>query len=126
MDADRISPVRVHPHHLFFPGQTYAADDLNAYEAPLKGLPSAPRAPPSSSDVKQRADFRNPFFLAHFVTESGQLVSRRRTRLSKSAHVAAGRQVKIARAMGFLSHDTGRDVLRERAKSHKVDLKEWW
>lgn len=103
--ADSVSPARVHPYRLFYPGQMYTPQDLDPYKARemARGVDAHPgrRAIPSSQ-VVAKADFRNPGFLASFLSESGKLKPRRQTRLRQKLHRHLGRQIKLARQLGLL------------------------
>ena len=48
------------------------------------------------------ADFRNLEFLNDFVTDGGQIVSRRTTKLQAKVHRHLARQIKTARIMALL------------------------
>lgn len=52
--------------------------------------------------VEEFADFRNGAFLSQFVTATGKLLPRRRTKLSAKLHSALCREIKLARNMALL------------------------
>ncbi|KAL6781775.1 MRPS18 [Auxenochlorella protothecoides x Auxenochlorella symbiontica] len=106
--AEEQSPSRVHPFRLFYPGQTYSPEDLDPYQAaPPEFGRSVTRQPPAipAKVVLARADFRDAAFLSSFITDTGRIVPRRRTKLSAKLHKHVARQIKTARAMGILRAD---------------------
>lgn len=109
--AEEVSPMRINPHRLFYPGQTYSPDELDPYKSnsfmDQTGRLFAARTTVPASTVEQFADFRNAAFLSQFVTATGKLVPRRRTRLSAKLHSAMTREIKLARTMALL-HPTQR------------------
>eukprot|EP00887_Chlorella_sp_A99_P008040 scaffold12.g8040.t1 len=108
--TDSVSPARVHPHRLFYPGQNYSPQDLDPYKGRLRPPTTSEqrarnRRPVVPRTVMERADFRNPKFLSQFVSEGGKLHPRRRTQLRQKLHRHLARQVKIARIMGLMAPD---------------------
>jgi ribosomal protein S18 len=103
--AEEMSPARLHPHRLFFPGQTYAPLDLDPYKAKevtiKQDLMRRGTAVPAAA-VEAFADFRNVPFLSNFVSPAGKLLPRRRTRLPAKLHREVGRQVRLARVMAVM------------------------
>ncbi|GAB4823408.1 hypothetical protein N2152v2_010454 [Parachlorella kessleri] len=111
--AEEVSPDRIHPYRLFFPGQLYAPQDLDPYSAKSVDFdaltPASKRGPShfiSRAEVEAHADFRNAQFLTSFVSEAGKLVPRRRTRLQQKLHRHLCRQIKVARSMAILPIDS--------------------
>lgn len=103
--AEEISPQRLLPHRLFYPGATYAPEDLDPYKAkPVEMMSDliVRRGNISSRVVSAAADFRNPALLNNFIGPSGKLEPRRRTRLPSKLHREMVRQVKLARALAVM------------------------
>jgi ribosomal protein S18 len=105
--AEELSPARLHPHRLFFPGQSYSPEDLDPYKAKGVAFPSDLNAASRQRPVPAAAaaagvDFRNVALLALAVSEAGKLAPRRRTRLPARAHRELSRAVKLARALALL------------------------
>lgn len=104
--AEETSPERLLPHRLFYPGATYAPEDLDPYKAKPVGLLSdltVRRGSIAPKTVAANADFRNPLFLNNFISEAGKLEPRRRTRLPAKMHRELARQVKLSRALALLN-----------------------
>lgn len=110
--AQEISPNRIHPHRLFYPGAKYSPEELNPYKAKevlMRSDLTVRRGNIPKDVVKDQADFRNTEFLKYFLTDSGKLVPRRKTKLPAKLHRELMREVKLARSLGlvdFLSKDT--------------------
>ncbi|GAX75908.1 hypothetical protein CEUSTIGMA_g3351.t1 [Chlamydomonas eustigma] len=110
LDSLSIAPQpRVHPKRSFIPGQIYDPSDLNAYAVPnsrgnTRQWPM--RTIPSSLEVRQLADYKNVAFLSKFLSSSGRLLPRKKTKLPLKDHVRVMNQIKIARNMGFMAHET--------------------
>jgi ribosomal protein S18 len=105
--AEELSPARLHPHRLFFPGQSYSPEDLDPYKAKGVAFPSdlnvaSRQRPVPAAAAAAGVDFRNVALLALAVSEAGKLAPRRRTRLPARAHRELGRAVKLARALALL------------------------
>eukprot|EP00873_Tetraselmis_striata_P039661 jgi/Tetstr1/459925/TSEL_005265.t1 len=100
------SPPRISPFRVFYPGQLYEPEDLN----PFRKLDSdgqrvewrAQHQRPVDAEVREMIDFKNQEFLSAHVTDMGQLLPRRRTRLKKSTHRKLMRAIKLARCMALL------------------------
>lgn len=107
--AEEVSPNRIHPYRLFWPGQLYTPQDLDPYAAKDAQFEIGPsrsqQKPITRAEVDAYADFRNPLFLSNFLSEAGKLVPRRRTKLQQKVHRHLCRQVKIARCMALLPPD---------------------
>ena len=104
--AEEISPQRLLPHRLFYPGATYVPEDLDPYKAkPVEMMSDliVKRGNVSRREVAAAADFRNPVLLNNFIGPSGKLEPRRRTRLPSKLHREMVRQVKLARALALMS-----------------------
>lgn len=104
--AEETSPDRLLPHRLFYPGATYAPEDLDPYKAKPVGMMSdlsTRRGSIAPKTVAANADFRNPLFLNNFISEAGKLEPRRRTRLPAKMHRELARQVKLSRALALLN-----------------------
>lgn len=110
--AQEISPNRIHPHRLFYPGAKYSPEELNPYKAKevlMRSDLTVRRGSIPKDVVKDQADFRNTEFLTYFLKDSGKLVPRRRTRLPAKLHRELMREIKLARSLGlvdFLSKGT--------------------
>lgn len=111
--ADEISPDRINPHRLFYPGMMYTPEDLNPYST--KGSNAIAiqtrrrehaRPKLSSSVVVRNIDFRNVRFLSGYLTETGKLISRKQSNLSAKMQRALSREVKLARNLGLLRPTT--------------------
>lgn len=104
--AEEISPRRISPHRLFYPGATYSPQDLNPYKAKEVTIRSdlmVNRGSIPTRQVEAMADFRNSAFLSNFITETGRLFPRRKTRLPAKLQRELARQVKLARAMAIMN-----------------------
>lgn len=104
--AEEISPRRIHPHRLFYPGATYTPEELDPYKAKevfLRSDLAVNRGSIPARAVEALSDFRNPAFLRNFVSDAGKLQPRRKTRLPAKVHRELARQVKLARALGLMS-----------------------
>lgn len=110
--AQEISPNRIHPHRLFYPGAKYSPEELNPYKAKevlMRSDLTVRRGSIPRDVVQDQADFRNTEFLAYFLKDSGKLVPRRRTKLPAKLHRELMREIKLARSLGlvdFLSKGT--------------------
>lgn len=110
--AQEISPNRIHPHRLFYPGAKYSPEELNPYKAKevlMRSDLTVRRGNIPKDVVMDQADFRNTEFLTYFLKDSGKLVPRRRTKLPAKLHRELMREIKLARSLGlvdFLSKDT--------------------
>jgi ribosomal protein S18 len=104
--AEEVSPDRLLPHRLFYPGATYSPDELDPYKAKPVGMLSdltVRRGTISRSLVATQADFRNPAFLNNFISDAGKLNPKRRTRLPAKMHRELARQVKLARSLALMN-----------------------
>jgi len=104
--AEEVSPDRLLPHRLFYPGATYSPDELDPYKAKPVGMLSdltIRRGTISRSLVATQADFRNPSFLNNFISDAGKLNPKRRTRLPAKMHRELARQVKLARSLALMN-----------------------
>ncbi|KAI7837226.1 hypothetical protein COHA_008915 [Chlorella ohadii] len=102
-----ISPQRLHPTRLFFPRSSYAPADLDPYKtsptAAAGSLEGADDVVSRATEVGRYADYKNAPLLASFLSDSGKLPLRSRTRLRAKLHRHLSRQVKIARHLAILS-----------------------
>jgi len=102
-ELERMSTSR-----LYYPGQSYEADDI----APSVGLDKrsltrqSRRAPLHGSRIDKllsnALDFRNARLLNRFVSDSGKLLTRRRSRLCAKIHRKAVKHTKTSRVMGII------------------------
>jgi len=102
-ELERMSTSR-----LYYPGQSYEADDI----APSVGLDKrsltrqSRRAPLHGSRVDKllsdSLDFRNAGLLKRFVSDSGKLLAKRKSRLAVKVHRKAVKHVKTSRVMGIV------------------------
>lgn len=88
-------------------GQTYSPLDLNPFNAEAQdALAASPvgvqRPRPVDETVRRSIDFKNRRFLSSYLSEQGQLLPRRRTRLRAKTHRKLMRAVKLARCMALL------------------------
>lgn len=69
-----------------------------------------------TDEAFRKADFKNLNFLNNYVSDAGQLLSRKETKLKSKVHKKIMRHVKIARSMGLLPYLSRREefVLRPR------------
>lgn len=103
--AEEISPRRLLPHRLFYPGATYSPEELDPYKAkPVTMLSDlvVRRGSIQPRVVEASNDFRNPNFLNNFITESGKINPRRQTRLPAKLHRNVVRQIKLARSLALM------------------------
>ena len=104
--AQEISPRRIHPHRLFYPGAKYSPEELNPYKAKevlMRSDLTVRRGTIPASVVKDQADFRNTDFLAYFLKDSGKLVPRRRTKLPAKLHRELMREIKLSRSLALMN-----------------------
>jgi len=104
--AQEISPRRIHPHRLFYPGAKYSPEELNPYKAKevlMRSDLTVRRGNIPASVVKDQADFRNTDFLAYFLKDSGKLVPRRRTKLPAKLHRELMREIKLSRSLALMN-----------------------
>jgi len=107
--AEEISPSRIHPHRLWYPGATYAPEDLDPFKAKEVFMSSdltTRRNTIPARAAEAQGDFRNANFLRNFLNESGKLLPRRKTRLPAKVHRELARQVKLSRAMALMNPTT--------------------
>jgi ribosomal protein S18 len=104
--AEEVSPDRLLPHRLFYPGATYSPDELDPYKAKPVGMLSdltIRRGTISKTLVATQSDFRNPAFLNNFISDAGKLSPKRRTKLPAKMHRELARQVKLARSLALMN-----------------------
>ncbi|PSC74785.1 pectin lyase [Micractinium conductrix] len=105
--AADLSPVRLHPTRIFFPEQTYGPNELDPYKTADSPAASTPweqaRALPPADQVSRYADYKNVPLLASFLSDTGKLPLRSRTKLRAKLHRRLAREIKTARCMGLLS-----------------------
>jgi ribosomal protein S18 len=105
MMAASQSPPRLSPTRIFYPGQTYTVDDLNPFNGEGEAVSSdtwVQRPRPMDSLVRAQVDYKDRRFLSGFLSEMGQLLPRRRTKLKAKTHRKIMRAVKLARCMALL------------------------
>eukprot|EP00850_Spirogloea_muscicola_P001870 SM000007S20830 [mRNA] locus=s7:396214:397431:- [translate_table: standard] len=104
LDDSAAKPFQYRPERLFFPGQSYDLEDLDLTKLPAAKpmVVKKQRAVHTTRTVLDQADFRNVRFLANYLTDTGNLVPRRQTRVSAKAQRKMVREVKTARALGLL------------------------
>eukprot|EP00850_Spirogloea_muscicola_P001132 SM000004S15002 [mRNA] locus=s4:721695:722930:+ [translate_table: standard] len=104
LDDPAAKPFQYRPERLFFPGQSYDLEDLDLTKPPAAKpmVVKKQRAVHTTRTVLDQADFRNVRFLANYLTDTGNLVPRRQTRVSAKAQRKMVREVKTARALGLL------------------------
>eukprot|EP00889_Picochlorum_renovo_P007610 jgi/Picre1/34640/NNA_002108.t1 len=102
--AQEISPKRIHPHRLFYPGAKYSPEELNPYKAKevlMRSDLTVQRGTIPQDVVRDQADFRNTDFLKYFLKDSGKLVPRRKTKLPAKLHRELMREIKLSRSSGL-------------------------
>jgi len=99
-------PMRLHPRKLFYGGDQYSPEELHPY-----GVVREVRGPRrsrtvrvhySEQDAKEKMDFKNLEFLNNYLSDSGLILSRRETRLTKQLQTRLERSVKLAQALALL------------------------
>jgi ribosomal protein S18 len=103
--AAEISPRRIHPHRLFYPGAKYSPEELNPYKAKevlMRSDLTVQRGSIPKDVVADQADFRNTNFLTYFLKDSGKLVPRRKTALPAKLHRELMREIKISRSLALM------------------------
>lgn len=103
--AAEISPRRIHPHRLFYPGGKYSPEELNPYKAKevlMRSDLTVQRGSIPKDVVAEGADFRNVNFLSYFVKETGKLVPRRKTALPAKLHRELMREIKLSRSLALM------------------------
>ena len=103
--AAEISPRRIHPHRLFYPGAKYSPEELNPYKAKevvMRSELTTQRGSIPKDVVADQADFRNTNFLTYFLKDSGKLVPRRKSSLPAKLHRELMREIKLARSLALM------------------------
>lgn len=103
--AAEISPQRIHPHRLFYPGAKYSPEELNPYKAKevlMRSDLTVQRGSIPKDVVSDQADFRNTGFLTYFLKDSGKLIPRRRTNLPAKLHRELMREIKLSRTLALM------------------------
>lgn len=103
---DDISPNRIHPNRLFYPGQMYEPDELNVFKQDSlvsRQEWSVPRSAVTNAGALRDGSFKNQKFLSQFLSETGKIIPRRRVRLQQKVHRHLGRQIRLARSMALLN-----------------------
>lgn len=104
--AQEISPKRIHPHRLFYPGAKYSPEELNPYKAKevlMRSDLTVQRGTIPRDVVRDQADFRNTDFLKYFLKDSGKLVPRRKTKLPAKLHRELMREIKLSRSLALMN-----------------------
>lgn len=104
--AQEISPKRIHPHRLFYPGAKYSPEELNPYKAKevlMRSDLTVQRGNIPKDVVQDQADFRNTDFLKYFLKDSGKLVPRWKTKLPAKLHRELMREIKLSRSLALMS-----------------------
>jgi len=109
--ATNLALGRINPNRLFYPGQQYAAEDLDAessaefvHTSQLKAKAVRAQGKDVNLKVLAQADFRNPKYLANFTSSAGRIVPRRDSGLTKKVHRRISKEIKTARMMGLLPY----------------------
>lgn len=117
--AAEISPQRIHPHRLFYPGAKYSPEELNPYKAKavlMRSDLTVQRGSIPKDVVSDQADFRNTNFLTYFLKDSGKLVPRRRTALPAKLHRELMREIKLSRSLALMDPMSKSTASRTRSK----------
>ena len=117
--AAEISPRRIHPHRLFYPGAKYSPEELNPYKAKevlMRSDLTVQRGSIPKDVVADQADFRNTNFLTYFLKDSGKLVPRRRTALPAKLHRELMREIKLSRTLALMDPMSKSTASRTRSK----------
>ena len=117
--AAEISPQRIHPHRLFYPGAKYSPEELNPYKAKavlMRSDLTVQRGSIPKDVVSDQADFRNTNFLTYFLKDSGKLVPRRRTALPAKLHRELMREIKLSRSLALMDPMSKSIASRTRSK----------
>ncbi|KAK9822670.1 hypothetical protein WJX81_006879 [Elliptochloris bilobata] len=96
--------TRIHPTRTFLPGQTYTPEDLVKPEQASKGgfVPEAPTEKIKNGQVRREVDFRHVEILHVFLSATGRLPARRKSKLKQSTHRFMCRQIKVARQLALI------------------------
>ncbi|CAI7889090.1 unnamed protein product [Closterium sp. NIES-53] len=92
------------PDRTYYPGQTYSAEELDISQ-PLPDGPGETRRKlptPTTKEALRAADFRNVRFLSQFLSETGKIKPRNKTRLSAKAQRRVAREIRTARVFGLM------------------------
>ncbi|CAI5988182.1 unnamed protein product [Closterium sp. NIES-65] len=92
------------PDRTYYPGQTYSAEELDISQ-PLPDGPGETRRKlptPTTKEALRAADFRNVRFLSQFISETGKIKPRNKTRLSAKAQRRVAREIRTARVFGLM------------------------
>lgn len=103
---------RVHPLRLFYPGQTYKPDELEAdvggasyvHKPANKTRSQMTRSRSANVALFEQADFRAGRLLSAFVSEAGKLLPRRNSKVDAKVQRKLTRAVKTARMMALLPY----------------------
>ncbi|KAA8543728.1 hypothetical protein F0562_022095 [Nyssa sinensis] len=107
-DPDEITKeaYTFRPDMTFRPGMTYETKNLDLTKPGVRKPFRRPEFEVTSEEVLRKADFRNVRFLANFLTESGIIIKRSKTRISAKAQRKVAREIKTARAFGLMPFTT--------------------
>ncbi|KAJ4981337.1 hypothetical protein NE237_032174 [Protea cynaroides] len=83
-------------------GMTYTTKDLDLTKPGVRKPFKRYEFEVTTEEVLRKADFRNVRFLANFLTESGIIIKRSKTRISAKAQRKVAREIKTARAFGLM------------------------
>ncbi|XP_059626483.1 uncharacterized protein LOC132269339 isoform X2 [Cornus florida] len=89
------------PDMTFLPGSTYELKDLDLRKPGVRKF-NRKEFEVTTEEVLRKADFRNVRFLANFITESGVIIKRNKTKISAKAQRRVAREIKTARAFGLM------------------------
>lgn len=121
--VEAAGPHRLHPGRLFYPGQFYQPAELDPYgltkggaaapatrasrrSATLAELLRADEAAPAASAAAAAPDFRNTQFFVPYISHTGHLQGKAKTKLSAKLQRRVARAAKTARQMGLLPIDS--------------------
>ncbi|GJP31380.1 hypothetical protein CLOM_g12020 [Closterium sp. NIES-68] len=100
---DTEEKFQFRPDRVYYPGQTYSAEELDLSQ-PLPEGSETHRKPRTvtTKEALKAADFRNVRFLSQFISETGKINPRNKTRLSAKAQRRVAREIRTARVFGLM------------------------
>ncbi|OUZ99105.1 Ribosomal protein S18 [Macleaya cordata] len=107
------------PDVTFRPGTQYDVKDLDLKKPGVWKPFKKSEFETTTEEVLKKADFRNPRFLANFITEAGIIIKRSKTRISAKAQRKVAREIKTARAFGLMPFTTMGENIFEFGKSRE-------
>ena len=100
--------TRVSDSRVYYPGQTYEPEELRGSSASVSHSVSQKtrrvlkRGKELDREVSTSVDWKDAKFLTRFLTETGKIAPRRKTKLQKKTHRLVEKHIKLARLLGVI------------------------